>query len=424
MVVNPSATGLNIILAKGVNMLPVIPEILIRLRTYAEAWTTDISKLYNQLHLNESSYPYSLFLFDESLSDSVQPQVWLLSRAWYGVSSTRNQAGVALERLAHDHASTFPQAVMPLTVDKYVDDIATGSPTKAGREAQIQQTQNCLATAGFSLKFILRSGEPPPPDSSSDGSTVGCLGMSWVTKEDTLGPAFQSMSLAKKVKGQKPAPDRDLSSTEEIKRAFLDGLISKVGVLSRVAELFDPAGWYEPIKVQMKMSFQELTPLNWADKVPDDQVDVWVSHFLFIQSARLLSIPRYAFPSAADPNSRIRLICLANAAEGAGGVAIYGGVKLPDGSYSCSLLFSKSKLMSQSVPRNELDAIVLMSDAALLVRKALGDRVEATYYYSDSMIAICWTRAGCACTSITGFNPFATAYATPWTELTYTLCTT
>jgi hypothetical protein len=156
-------------------MLPVIPEILIRLQTYAEAWTTDISKLYNRLHLNESSYPYSLFLFDESLSDPVQPQVWLLSRAWYGVSSTGNQAGVALERLAHDHASTFPQAVMPLTVDKYVDDIATGSPTKASREAQIQQTQSCLATARFSLKFIARSGEPPPPDSSSDGSTVAAV---------------------------------------------------------------------------------------------------------------------------------------------------------------------------------------------------------------------------------------------------------
>jgi hypothetical protein len=34
MVVYPSATGLNIALAKGVNMLPLIPDILIRLRTY------------------------------------------------------------------------------------------------------------------------------------------------------------------------------------------------------------------------------------------------------------------------------------------------------------------------------------------------------------------------------------------------------
>jgi hypothetical protein len=55
-------------------------------------------------------------------------------------------------------------------------------------------------------------------------------------------------------------------------------------------------------------------------------------------------------------------------------------------------MFSKSKLMSRSVPRNELEAIVLMADAALVVRKALGDKVESVQYYSDSMIAICWVK--------------------------------
>jgi hypothetical protein len=86
MVVDSSAMGLNIVLAKGVNMLPLIPEILVRLRVYKEAWTTDISKLYNRLHLNETSYPNSLFLYDDSLSDSVRAQVWVLNRAWYGVT--------------------------------------------------------------------------------------------------------------------------------------------------------------------------------------------------------------------------------------------------------------------------------------------------------------------------------------------------
>jgi hypothetical protein len=75
MVVDPSVTGLNIVLTKGVNMLPIIPEILIWLRTYREAWTTDISKLYNKLHLNPTSFPYSLFLFNDSLSDSVPPSL-------------------------------------------------------------------------------------------------------------------------------------------------------------------------------------------------------------------------------------------------------------------------------------------------------------------------------------------------------------
>jgi hypothetical protein len=134
MVVDPSVTGLNIVLAKGVNMLPVIPELLVRLRTHREAWTTNISKLYNRLHLNPSSYPYSLFLFDESLSDSKPPQTWLMTRAWYGVSSTCNQAGVALERLAKERKVKYPQALDPLTRDKYVDDIASGACTKEARE--------------------------------------------------------------------------------------------------------------------------------------------------------------------------------------------------------------------------------------------------------------------------------------------------
>jgi hypothetical protein len=390
MVVDPSATGLNIVLAKGVNMLPLIPEILVRLRVYKEAWTTDISKLYNRLHLNETSYPYSLFLYDESLSDSVRPQVWVLNRAWYGVTSTGNQAGVALERLAQALKEQFPRSVVPLTRDKYVDDIASGADSKEEREAQIRETSCALSAAGFSMKFVARSGDPPPADSSSDGATIGCLGVSWKLEADQLSPAHPTMNLNKKVRGQKAAPDRDLSTPSEIRRAFQDGLISKAGVLSRIAEFYDPAGWWEPFKLQMKISFQELNPLDWDDRVPDTEIETWVKHFSLMEEIRKVFIPRSIIPSEIDGRAKARLICLADAAEGAGGTAIYGGFKMQDGSYSCSLLLSKSRLMSHSIPRNELEAIGLMADAALAVRNALGDRVESVHYYSDSMIAVCW----------------------------------
>jgi hypothetical protein len=59
-------------------------------------------------------------------------------RAWYGVSSTGNQAGVTLERLAHLQEGVFPAAVVPLTRDKYVDDIALGADTKSERDIQIR----------------------------------------------------------------------------------------------------------------------------------------------------------------------------------------------------------------------------------------------------------------------------------------------
>jgi hypothetical protein len=111
LVVDPSCTSLNLVLAKGQNMLARIPDILIRLRTHRYAWTTDISKLYNMLHLEDSALPYSLFLFDPALSDTSAPEVWVTTRAWYGVSSTGNQSGVALERLAEANASQYPLAV-------------------------------------------------------------------------------------------------------------------------------------------------------------------------------------------------------------------------------------------------------------------------------------------------------------------------
>jgi hypothetical protein len=390
LVVDPSCTGLNIILAKGENMLAQIPDILIRLRTQRSAWTTDISKLYNRLFLQDSALPYSLFLYDPSLSDGVKPEVWVMTRAWYGVSSTGNQAAVALRRLAELGKEEYPLAFDMLTGNIYVDDVVGGADSLSAREEQIRQTEELLASGGFSMKFVARSGIPPPDGSSSDGGTVGCLGLSWATEQDLLGPALASMNLQKKVRGQKAAPDRDVTTSEGLRAAFKDGLISRAGVLSRTAEFFDPAGWWEPLKLQMKLSFQELNALDWKDPVPDAHVETWVEHFRQLEGARGLTIPRCVIPPNAPPDWTMRLIVLADAGEGAGGAAVYGGVEKPDGTYTCNLLFAKSRLMHHTVPRNELEAIVLAADVALVVQQSLGDRIKDVLFYTDSRVAQCW----------------------------------
>ena len=312
-------------------MLAQIPDILIRLRIQRSAWTTDISKLYNRLFLEESALPYSLFLYDPSLSDSVKPEVWVMTRAWYGVSSTGNQAAVALKRLADLHQEEAPLAHDMLTSNIYVDDVVGGADSDVAREEQILQTERVLGFGGFSVKFIARSGLPPPEGSSSDGVTVGCLGLSWDTSRDQLGPSITSMNLQKKIRGQKAAPERDVSTTEGLRTAFKDGLITRAGVLSRTAEFFDPVGWWEPLRLQMKLSFQELNALDWKDPVPESMVETWICHFRQLETAQSLTIPHCVVPSDAPPEWRMRLICLADAGEGAGGAAVYRGVEKPYG---------------------------------------------------------------------------------------------
>ena len=58
-------------------------------------------------------------------------------------------------------------------------------------------------------------------------------------------------------------------------------------------------------------------------------------------------------PSEKISESKVRLIVLVDAAEKAGGAAVYAGRKLKTGDWSCSLVAAKSKMMKYTIPRNE-----------------------------------------------------------------------
>ena len=80
MTVDPTMTLFNLLLAKGENRLGYIFYIKVRNRCKQHAWSnSDISKLFNQLHLDISALPYSLFLFHKSLDNNIEPEVWVMT---------------------------------------------------------------------------------------------------------------------------------------------------------------------------------------------------------------------------------------------------------------------------------------------------------------------------------------------------------
>ena len=390
LVVDPTVTGLNEILAKGVNMLSKIPEILIKFRCHKKAWNTDISKLYNQLHLNHGSLPFSLFLYHESLDANTAPLIWVMSRAWYGVSSTGNQAGVALEFLANQFKEIYPAAHSVLISSRYVDDILSGADSDEDVEDQIHQTGECLKAGGFSMKYIARSGNKPPPKASNDGRVIGCLGLAWDTETDTLSLAFNEDFFLKRIKGQKPMPDLNLKDAANLNIALASNLMTRAGILSRVAELYDPCGWWEPIKVQMKLSLQHLNGLEWTSPVPPEHCKDWITLFNTMNQLKEVHIARSVVPETSNSPPEFRIIVVADAAAKACGCAIYTGVERPDGNYSCDLILAKSKMVHGTIPRNELEGLVLAAETSLTVQKALRNHVSSIRFYTDSRIVVCW----------------------------------
>ena len=81
---------------------------------------------------------------------------------------------------------------------------------------------------------------------------------------------------------------------------------------------------------------------------------------------------------------------MADAAEFAGGAAVYAGKELKPGVWSCSLLAAKSKVMKETVPRNELSAILLCAELAFMVKSALTLDVGEVIFASDLTIALSW----------------------------------
>ena len=125
-------------------------------------------------------------------------------------------------------------------------------------------------------------------------------------------------------------------------------------MVSILAELYDPCGFWEPSKLQLKLLSQTLAGMDWDEYIPvkNQDQDQWNQQLSKLVDFYKLSIPRVCIPPDKDSSSEIRFICLTDAATTSGGAAVYTRRKLKDSTWSCSLVASKSKLMKATVLRN------------------------------------------------------------------------
>ena len=390
MVVDPTMTGMNLILPKGENNLGRMNDIIMRARTGEYMWTTDIKKMYNQLKLSPQSLRFQLMLYHDMLDPLIQPEIWVMKTAWYGMTPAGNQAGEAVNMLNELHSASHPHASIPLSVkSRFVDDIVSIAMSEAERNDQIKDVRDVLALGGFNLKFIVKSGQEPDHNASADGTSVKVLGYKYYPKDDLISPMFSELNLNKKVRGSRKPNKFPVTTTEDALCILKSVKVTRRLAMSKLAEFFDPIGIFEPIKLQLKIALSGLNEYEWDEPIPDHLQEEWKPRLAHLMDLPSLKIPRNVIP----PNhgtAPIRLLCISDAGENAGGAAIYAGVKLSDGTYSCGLLAAKSKLMSATVPRNELSAIMLMTELAFVAKRALGDRVEEILYVTDSTIAISW----------------------------------
>ena len=139
-----------------------------------------------------------------------------------------------------------------------------------------------------------------------------------------------------------------------------------------MAELYDPEGLWELIKLEYKLALSQLNNYGWEDKIPEELQNSWKKLLLKLVDLPKVFIDRSVIPDHGVVDStKARLLVLLDAAAHAGGAAVYIGYKLQGGSFSCKLLTSKSRIYHGTIPRNEVSALLLGTELAYTVCKAL-----------------------------------------------------
>ena len=160
-------------------------------------------------------------------------------------------------------------------LDIYVDDVNPGAETEAGHDIQITSTQSVLKKGGFGFKYVVYSGREPGEKASPDGVHVNLLGYKWDSKQDILYPGFAELNLNKKVRGAKKSNILPVITLEDAGQLLSSVNLTWRMVVSIMAELYDPCGFWKPWKLQLKLMSQTLTGMDWNECIRHEDHEMW-----------------------------------------------------------------------------------------------------------------------------------------------------
>ena len=373
--------SLNSLLSKGRNNMNSLVMIVLRWFCYLYAFHTDISKMYNTIYLDSKHWRYQLYFWEGELKMGIAPQPKVVKSIIYGVRPSGNIAECALRRTAELTKSDYPKAYDIIMKDVYVDDCLSGKNSEEERSIATNQFSLALTKANFKLKGITYSGSHPPEHlANEDGISVTVGGLVWFPKEDTIRLKI-------------PVPDEvRRKKFVKVLENFLEKL-KRRDCVSIVYEIFDPSGKVAALVGSFKIDLHELVirNLDWDDVIPENLRQIWSSNFEMIQELRNVRYKRAVVPEdAVDLN--LETLDFADASLSMICIAIYVRFKRKSGTYSCQLLFSRTRTVPKdmTLPRAELLAASDNASTGHVVKTALGDRHKKAWKFTDSQVTLHW----------------------------------
>ena len=378
--VSRSGLSLNDVLAKGINTLNSLLEILIRFRCNTVGLHTDVTKMYNVVKLKPKHWTFQRYKWQENLDPSVPPEEKIIKTLIYGVKPSGNQATVGLRDTACKQQCEKPVAAEAIIENTYMDDCATGTngPDSHVRADKLAcDIKQVLVKGGFVTKGFTKSGSPPPLGLSKDGVSINVLGLKWSSERDELRLSIGPLNFSKRRRGKKVESEDAWKVPDKLTKRICAG---------KVGEVFDITGFVAPIVAGFKLCIRDLViaGYGWDDRLPDLYRAVWLSNFQKMRRIGDMVYNRAVVPGDAL-SMDVELISAGDASEKMTCAATYIRFKLKGDGHSCQLVLAKTKVVPENttLPRAELMAATLNVRVSEIVRRSLRNKIIDSLFHPE-----------------------------------------
>ena len=374
-------TSLNDQLLQGPDLINSLVGVLCRFRDGPVAFSCDVEKMFHQFKVSESDQDYLRFLWWKDGELDSPPVDFRMKVHLFGATSSPGCANFGLKRLADDHRDIGEGAADFLKNDFYVDDGLKAERSVEDAIDLLAKARAICARGGLRLHKIVSNspevmGSVPQSELGQvslanlghvrDGAaTERTLGLLWCVRSDTF--------------------------RFEVKPK--ENPLTRRGILSAVASVYDPLGFIAPVILVGRQILQEVCRrgCGWDEPVTPEVAGRWHEWERELQELRSLAIPRCHYPKDFTDLVSVQLHHFSDASTRGYGQCSYLRVVNVDGRVYVALVMAKAKvtpLKLVTVPRLELQAAVLSVQVARKLEAELKFPSVSHHFWTDSQVVL------------------------------------
>ena len=373
--------SLNDHLLTGPELTNSLVGVLCRFRKGPVAIMCDVERMFHQFHVRAEDQDYLRFLWWDDGDFRSEPSVYRMRVHLFGAASSPGCANYGLKYVAAQGRGHFSEASIGfIERNFYVDDGLT-SLTTADEAIQLVSEARKICSAGKLRihKFISNSQEvlaSIPKEECAETVRHLDLALGEPQLERALGVRWCVVS-----------------DQFQFRVVVNERPLSRRGVLSTVASIFDPLGFVAPFILAGKQILQQMCrdKSDWDEPLSEELRPKWESWLLDLQNLADVKIQRCYLPASFKDVKKYELHHFSDASVTGYGECSYLRAISTSGQIHCSLVMGKSRVAPTkitTVPRLELSAAVVAVRTSDLLRKELNMEDVQEFFWTDSKVVL------------------------------------